>query len=1308
MATINFTGTGGIIEGNLGTANVNVNLDAALDFDGSNDYVDLNYGNGVNAQAGFSVSAWIKKDSLGVNQMWIGSDTGSNQRFYIGIRSNYFAFGYADEGWVNAGQQITAGDWYHVCVTATSGAQKLYVNGVEITASAKTVTDSFTLASDLYLGRLGTGDSYNWDGKITDVKIFGDVLTAAEVQELSSKINYDISVGSIDNLTRWFKSNAGSGTTIADDSGNSGTAADIGGATWIYDQYSVDVYDNSTTTDGTFTVTKGKVEGLALTSLDFSGDTQLVSCTSNTFYNSKTAFSVSAWIRPDANNISFQTVVNARDSGNDGMALSVLNQTVRLRIGDGGSDDLVTSNVITSADRWYHLVATRDASNNTAIYIDGVLSTTGSSSKTISVSSGNFGIGGRPSDTDADEFNGDIRDVGCWSYALSAEQVNSLYSGTYPPTPNHEYKLDEGSGTTVNDTGTETAANGTITGATYTNGTLDLDGDFTIATNGVMSAPRGILACGDKFESNASDPTIAFIHNDGTVKMDSSGNAQLRGGSSSTGTIFFNLLHDSGGYVDAYEYYKVINKLTVDSSRTWYINGSSHVKLGDTTRDINGELEINGVLHLSSSNTGTGTSNSISGDNTNAGGAALIDINNGASSFANGAAKATEFKNLNFDGAFTTPGNSLIVKCMGDMEFDAVTVSNGDQLNLNGQRALIDGVFDVDGTVDADGMFILNNAIDYDGSAFSNAHKCTMIFRNTTGGNIANDMVGVTNMKNLAFLQESGSTHTIKGTNQYTMNGNVIVGGRIDLENQSQTNIIDLKIPAGGELVPGSGTLTCSGDFTSSGGLIGGSALDLTGSEEVTGTDNLDEVATSNRVTVEAWFKATTDANYRAIFSRGTAWGTGNIYLYMNSDGNIQFSMHDLGATVTSTTSGLADGKWHHAAATYDQTNLKLYIDGKLEATFASTASLNTQTGGFKIGDRSGANWEGQIGRVSIWDAALTPAQIREMLFYDFATADSEATIPDANCIGWWQFDEGRSTAVADSSTNNADGTLNSAAWVGGGTFTKGTSTLIFSKSGTQTLNFKASDNFENITINAGSTVSLKGFGLGSGNPLDCFGNLVVTGALTDSGNSSIMKLRTADKTHDFSGTLTSLYQIIVDISSGSLNIPALNTPRLRFSTSVTGTATGNLTLTEELQVDTNTTFVANGKTITAKLVDLNDGTFNLGQGTLILSHTGGSNGFDTNAASVLAAGPGATISGSSAGTTFKSRNNFVVVGKVENLDVTNEELSVTGQVINCTGEIHQQFPTIDHDQQLDFDTADDRDIILGRDLDKNTELINS
>ena len=40
MSTINIVGTGGIIEGNLGAANVNVNLDAVHNLDGSDDSSD--------------------------------------------------------------------------------------------------------------------------------------------------------------------------------------------------------------------------------------------------------------------------------------------------------------------------------------------------------------------------------------------------------------------------------------------------------------------------------------------------------------------------------------------------------------------------------------------------------------------------------------------------------------------------------------------------------------------------------------------------------------------------------------------------------------------------------------------------------------------------------------------------------------------------------------------------------------------------------------------------------------------------------------------------------------------------------------------------------------------------------------------------------------------------------------------------------------------------------------------------------------------------------------------------------------------
>ena len=115
-------------------------------------------------------------------------------------------------------------------------------------------------------------------------------------------------------------------------------------------------------------------------------------------------------------------------------------------------------------------------------------------------------------------------------------------------------------------------------------------------------------------------------------------------------------------------------------------------------------------------------------------------------------------------------------------------------------------------------------------------------------------------------------------------------------------------------------------------------------------------------------------------------------------------------------------------------------------------------------------------------------------------------------------------------------------------------------------------------------------------------------------------------------------------------------------------------------------------------------GTLNVVGSTLILTDT--SRGLRSDSGVTLNGGPGTIISGSSAATTFQSQNNFEIVGKIENLDVTTEELNVTGQVINCTGEIHQWHNTIDSDQQLDRDTADDRDINLGRDLDKNTELV--
>ena len=53
-------------------------------------------------------------------------------------------------------------------------------------------------------------------------------------------------------------------------------------------------------------------------------------------------------------------------------------------------------------------------------------------------------------------------------------------------------------------------------------------------------------------------------------------------------------------------------------------------------------------------------------------------------------------------------------------------------------------------------------------------------------------------------------------------------------------------------------------------------------------------------------------------------------------------------------------------------------------------------------------------------------------------------------------------------------------------------------------------------------------------------------------------------------------------------------------------------------------------------------------------------------------------------------------MGDIENLDVIDQELVISGKVINCTGDIIQWHHSQDFDQRFDADTADDRDVRLG------------
>ena len=131
---------------------------------------------------------------------------------------------------------------------------------------------------------------------------------------------------------------------------------------------------------------------------------------------------------------------------------------------------------------------------------------------------------------------------------------------------------------------------------------------------------------------------------------------------------------------------------------------------------------------------------------------------------------------------------------------------------------------------------------------------------------------------------------------------------------------------------------------------------------------------------------------------------------------------------------------WHHAAATYDGTTWRIYLDGKLdravnignftpESTSIQHAAIGSALLSTGLPGTSPGFFAGQMDDVRIWNVVRTGAQIR-------ANKDTETPTPTTGLRGHWSLDEGAGPTAGDSSGQNVTGTLtNGPAWVGGYSF---------------------------------------------------------------------------------------------------------------------------------------------------------------------------------------------------------------------------------------------------------------------------------
>lgn len=163
----------------------------------------------------------------------------------------------------------------------------------------------------------------------------------------------------------------------------------------------------------------------------------------------------------------------------------------------------------------------------------------------------------------------------------------------------------------------------------------------------------------------------------------------------------------------------------------------------------------------------------------------------------------------------------------------------------------------------------------------------------------------------------------------------------------------------------------------------------------------------NNRITLETWVNLKslpTGGAAPAIISEGYNGAGGYnikfaIYLHQNG---LYAGHHNGNWTSAKYLTPLPLNRWIHIACTYDQTQIKLYVDGTLVATQNSTVALPVGSEDWFIGKR----WDfqetinGSMDEVRIYNEALTQSQIQSDM------RDTIAALPN-NLVAYYNFDQG-------------------------------------------------------------------------------------------------------------------------------------------------------------------------------------------------------------------------------------------------------------------------------------------------------------